>query len=44
MCFEGQLGDALDVVVRAVWGGGALVDGDPIASQEPLESLVRLLW
>jgi len=31
MCFQDQLGDALDVVVAAVW---ALVDGDPVASEE----------
>jgi hypothetical protein len=33
MCFQGQLGDALDVVVAAA-ARGVLMDRDPIASQE----------
>jgi hypothetical protein len=33
MCFEGQLGDALDVVVAAAL---ALMNVDPIASQQAL--------
>jgi hypothetical protein len=31
MCFSGQLGSALDVIVAALW---ALVNRDPVASQD----------
>ena len=40
MCFEGQLGGPFDVVVAAA---GALMNRDPVASQEPLQRQVSLL-
>ena len=40
MCFERQVIGAFDVVVATAW---ALMDRDPVASQELLERQVSLL-
>ena len=40
MCFQGQLGSPFDVVVASAC---ALMDRDPVASQELLERQVSLL-